>query len=61
MAIDLDDKHIKAFSNRAFCFERKGEFERALEDYKKCTKIDKDNLNVLQSFAALQAKVGGKH
>jgi hypothetical protein len=33
----------------------------ALKDYHQCTKIDKNNINVLQSFAALQAKVGGEH
>ena len=46
IAIKLDHRHIKALSNRAFCYERKGDYELALKDYYECTNVDQNNINV---------------
>jgi Tfp pilus assembly protein PilF len=32
-AIELDGKHFKAFYNRAFCYEKMGDLEKAERDY----------------------------
>ena len=35
-----DDKNASAYSNRAFCYRNKNEFEKSLTDYNKAIKVD---------------------
>lgn len=45
-ALELDENYLKALLRRAKCYMDLGDFEEAVRDYEKASKMDKNRGNV---------------
>lgn len=47
--LSYEPSSIKALSNRAFCYSKKGDYKKAIFDYDSVVKMDKTNLHALHN------------
>lgn len=59
MAIERDRNHFKAFYNRAFCWDKVGNFEEAEKDYIEAVKMQAENISALHHLGTIREKIGG--
>jgi tetratricopeptide (TPR) repeat protein len=59
MAIERDRSHFKAFYNRAFCWDKVGNFEEAEKDYIEAVKMQSENISALHHLGTIREKIGG--
>lgn len=47
--LSYEPSSIKALNNRAFCYSKKGDYKKAINDYDSVVKMDKTNLHALHN------------
>lgn len=52
------DKNIKALNNRAYCYAKIGQFDKAIEDYTYVIEIDAKNIHALHNRGISYERIG---